>query len=130
MWVTCPVSNKGQELLALLEHMCSQTCYWWGPCYSYFQFYVLCCTFLFSLSASCVLCAQFCQCLWLVNSWLSFWFSLKFIKYIMHEAQCLSVLYNNAALPIPMGGLTFCSYMETLPWPHHFTEKRSFDLLN
>jgi hypothetical protein len=33
----------------------------------------------FVLSSSCVLCAQCCQCLWSLNSWLPLWFSLTFI---------------------------------------------------
>ena len=48
---------------------------WWGPgCSSFFKFSVFC--FLFCLSLSCILCTQYCQFLWIVNSWLPLQFSL------------------------------------------------------
>jgi hypothetical protein len=42
----------------------------WAPCFSFFI--CLCCIvfFVFCLSLSCVLCAQWCQCLTIVHSWL------------------------------------------------------------
>ena len=40
---------------------------------------MLCCDFLFCLSSSCVLFAQYCSCLWIVHSWLPLQFSLTFI---------------------------------------------------
>ena len=40
----------------------------------------LCCVFLFSLSWYCVLLDQFCQCLWIVNSWLPHRFT-----YLLHS---------------------------------------------
>jgi len=45
------------------------------------QFGNFCVLFLFAfcLSSSCVLCAQCCQCLWVVNFWLPLRFSLTFI---------------------------------------------------
>ena len=35
--------------------------------------------FVFSLSSSCVLCTQYCQCLCTVHPWLALWFPLTFI---------------------------------------------------
>ena len=40
---------------------------------------------MFCLSSSCVLCAQCCQYLWIVHSWLPLWFSLTFILYIFDK---------------------------------------------
>ena len=46
--------------------------------------------YLFCLSSSCVLCAQYCQCLWNVHSWLPLQFSLKFIEFIL---ICENILF-------------------------------------
>jgi hypothetical protein len=45
----------------------------------------------FVLSSSCVLCAQCCQCLWSLNSWLPLWFSLTFIYTTRFVQQALHV---------------------------------------
>ena len=41
IWVTTRMSYKKQELLTLLEHLVSPPVFWWGPCCSSFQFFVL-----------------------------------------------------------------------------------------
>jgi hypothetical protein len=52
------------------------------------KFSVLC--FLICLSSSCILCAQCCQCLWIVHSWLPLRFSQTFISDIF-----ITVKYNS-----------------------------------
>ena len=41
IWITRRVSYKKQELLTLCEHLNSPPVFWWGPCCSSFQFFVL-----------------------------------------------------------------------------------------
>jgi len=43
------------------------------------RYSVLCCVFVLCLSTSCVVCAQWCHCLWVVHSWLPLRFVLPFI---------------------------------------------------
>jgi hypothetical protein len=40
---------------------------------------------------SCVLCAQCCQFLWIVHSWLSLWFSLTFVLYLVYPMLPVSL---------------------------------------
>ena len=82
IWIIWRMSSKKQEPVTLHYHLGSSPVFFVvDPCYSSFLFSVLCCDFflLFSFSFSCVLCAQWCQCLWIVHSWLPLRFSLTFI---------------------------------------------------
>jgi hypothetical protein len=56
----------------------------------------LCRIVLFYLSPFCVLCAQCCQCLWIVHSWLTLWVSLPFIN--ITDKPRISHRYNVAVL--------------------------------
>ena len=58
----------------------------------HFQFYVLCCIFVFSLSSSYILCTQCCQCLYIGNCWLPFRFSLTFIYFFVLVSDYLNLL--------------------------------------
>ena len=58
IWITYWVSYKRRV-------------FWWDPFCSSAQFSALCCVFVLCLSSSCVFCALFCQCLWIVHSWFS-----------------------------------------------------------
>jgi hypothetical protein len=77
--LTWLVSYKVQKLLALREHLSSPPHFLRGPSFTSFTFSVLCCIVLFCFSFSCVLWVQCFQCLWIVHSWLTLWFSLTFI---------------------------------------------------
>ena len=69
-------SCKKQELLTLREHLGSP------PVFGEVRvahFIFLCDVFVICLSSSCVLCAQCCQCLWIVHSRLPLRFSQMFI---------------------------------------------------
>jgi hypothetical protein len=55
---------------------------------------VLC---LFCLCSFCVLCSQSCQCLWIVNSWLSLQFSLTF-SYVSFTGICTFMSYNGQSI--------------------------------
>jgi len=69
-------SYKKQDCLPFREHLHSPPVF--GGVLVVDLFTILCCVFVFYLSSYCVLCAQCCQCLWIVHSWLSLRFSLTF----------------------------------------------------
>jgi hypothetical protein len=52
--------------------------------------------YLFCLSSSCVLCTQYCQCLWIVHSWLHLRFSLTFICFVC--LRPVSFVHNIASV--------------------------------
>ena len=66
-WVTLWVSYKTQQLLIIRKHMDSPPNFGGVRVAHHISF--LCCVFI-CLSSSSVLCAQCCQCLWIVQSWL------------------------------------------------------------
>ena len=76
IWITRRVSYKKNELLSQREHLVHP----WPLVVSLLLIYLVCCVFVcvFCSSLSRVLCAQCCQCLWIVHSWLILRFSLNF----------------------------------------------------
>jgi hypothetical protein len=84
MRVTRQMSYKRQEMLTLREHPRSPPGFLLVVLAARHSFPVLC--FLFCLSLSCVLCTQYCQCIWIVQSWLFLQFPLTSIYYLLYSA--------------------------------------------
>jgi hypothetical protein len=79
IWVTYQVPYKKLKLLSLREHMCSlRFFFWWGTCIGHHFFFCVvvkkCLLLLPCWTSSCVFCAQWYKCPWIVKSGLPFGF--------------------------------------------------------
>ena len=81
-WIARWVPYRKQELLTLHDHLDPPPGFGAVRVAHPFSFLFLC----FALSSSCVLCAQCCQFLWIINFWLLLHFALTFIsKFIIRQ---------------------------------------------
>lgn len=85
--VICPVSCERQVLLTLQEHLESSPDF--GGVGVAHLFCFMCCVvfLLFCLSSSTVLCANCCQCPWIIHAWLHFSFVLRLLTWV--KPKCL-----------------------------------------
>ena len=74
------MSYKRQELLTPREHICYSPIFRWVRV-------VIC------FSSSCVICAQCCQCHWIVHFWLPLQFSLTFIYWEFGKVASVTSLF-------------------------------------
>ena len=121
--LTIYVSNsmvyiKKQELFTFPEHMVSPPFLVGSVLFIFsLQFSIL--LFLFCLSSSCVLCAQCCQCLWILHSWLPFQFVMLCLLFSLSLScvlctqcyQCLWIVHS--WLPFQFS-LTFIIFIRSI----------------
>jgi hypothetical protein len=90
------VLYKKGALLILRNHLGSPPVIRWSPC-------CLCLLFSVFVLCVCVFYVQHCPCLWIVYSWLPFWFTLMFIytiEYIPVRVMLFIMFNTNCKLNV------------------------------
>ena len=103
------------------------------------HFSFLCCVFMFYLSSSCVLCAQWCECLWIVHSLLPLkcfimladWSNSPRVDIMSFHSDTLSWFRTNKYFFLLIKAVWFVEKKEipsvySLVWPDRGSESMSY----
>jgi hypothetical protein len=59
---------------------------------------------------SCILCTQCCQCIWVVHSWLSLWFSITFVLWLVYPMLPVFLGFIKNGQPRDTGNIGFTKH--------------------